>query len=387
MCKVPNVINRKRGNDNSNGYNSQLVSVTVDYAFLILGSYTIEMGSTETDFIAYRLFLISKEKAGLERALGGSYFSRGNFNTSEDFFLYAKQNILGKGYLDTSMILMPEIILVYNKSIELKNRFLALQLEEKRSIIVTNTEKSGSAEQGQKWFQLMTEYIDVLYLIQEDVGKTISNKLKLSFKTMQRSLYAKLAILIMVIAGIPVLCVTVFRMTSTIQKYAFVIARKTKELHEEKKRADALLYQMFPKSVADQLKRKQSVSAEHFESVTVYFSDIVGFTKICSSISPMQVTFLLNTLYGALDELIEKYDVYKVETIGDAYMVVSGLPNRNGNDHAVQICNMALNIMEVVETFPEIDYIPDKRLSIRAGIHTGEVLLMLQTFLRAPNGL
>uniref|UniRef100_H3AE67 guanylate cyclase n=1 Tax=Latimeria chalumnae TaxID=7897 RepID=H3AE67_LATCH len=160
------------------------------------------------------------------------------------------------------------------------------------------------------------------------------------------------------------------QMTEWIQNYARSLKERTEDLKRERRLAEDLLHQMLPKSVAKQLRRHKHVQAESYEQVTIFFSDIVGFTTIAASCTPLQVVEMLNNLYVCFDTRIESYDVYKVETIGDAYMVVSGLPERNGEKHADEIAKMSLDLVAAVRQVA-IPHMPKERLQLRSGIHTG----------------
>ncbi len=141
-------------------------------------------------------------------------------------------------------------------------------------------------------------------------------------------------------------------------------------LHYEQEQGERLLLNILPKVIAQRLKQLESTIADNFEEVTVLFADIVGFTELSARFPPAQVVELLNRIFSAFDELSDYYGLEKIKTIGDAYMVVGGLPTPRP-DHAEATANMALDMQQVITKFNNQN---NQTLSIRIGINTGPVV-------------
>ncbi|EDO28143.1 predicted protein, partial [Nematostella vectensis] len=148
---------------------------------------------------------------------------------------------------------------------------------------------------------------------------------------------------------------------------------RTRQLETEKSKTDELLYRMLPRLIADQLKAGLPLKAESFSEVTVFYCDIVDFTVITALSEPMQVRAHLKGGVCCCFCHCRRccYFCYlQVETVGDSCLVVSGLPERNGNRHASEIAAMSLHLLNYVTDF-RIEHLPDTRLEFRMGIHTG----------------
>ncbi len=143
-----------------------------------------------------------------------------------------------------------------------------------------------------------------------------------------------------------------------------------KALQYEQEQSERLLLNILPEEIANRLKRGDSTIADTFADVTVLFADIVGFTQLSSQVSPTQLVALLNDIFSTFDNLAEKHGLEKIKTIGDAYMVVGGLPIPRP-DHAVAIAEMALDMLDAIDEFSNTH---NQNLSIRIGINTGPVV-------------
>ena len=128
-----------------------------------------------------------------------------------------------------------------------------------------------------------------------------------------------------------------------------IMEQSMKKLDQEMKKGDELLAQMIPAAVADKMKSGASPvdTCEVFEQVTIVFNNIPEFVDICTKCDGMQIVEMLNTMFGIFDVLSERNDIYKVETVKDSFVGVSGAPEKTKN-HAEKVMDMALDMRDSV---------------------------------------
>ena len=134
--------------------------------------------------------------------------------------------------------------------------------------------------------------------------------------------------------------------------------------HRENKR---LLLNILPESIADRLRGGELTIADQFDEMTVLFADVVGFTRMSTTMAPAELIAMLNEVFSMCDELSDKYGLEKIKTIGDAYMVVGGLTSHEA-DEAERVADMGLEMIDSVRRYSEAS---GRALEIRIGLHAG----------------
>jgi class 3 adenylate cyclase len=133
---------------------------------------------------------------------------------------------------------------------------------------------------------------------------------------------------------------------------------------------ERLLLNILPEPIAERLREGELLIADRFDDVTLMFADIVEFTRLSSTMSPHELVAVLNDVFTVFDGLVDRYGLEKVKTIGDAYMVVGGMPERT-DDHPARVAAMALDLAEAVD---RIDSAARLGITFRIGIHCGPVV-------------
>ena len=135
-------------------------------------------------------------------------------------------------------------------------------------------------------------------------------------------------------------------------------------------KSETLLLNILPKEIAAILKNESRTIAEHYQEASVLFADMVGFTPLSAQLPPVEMVELLNEVFSFFDSLLDKYGVEKIRTIGDSYMVASGVP-RGRPDHAQALARMALDMRDYIS---EHTFLNGHRVSFRIGINSGSMI-------------
>lgn len=153
-----------------------------------------------------------------------------------------------------------------------------------------------------------------------------------------------------------------------------LVLERTQQLNDEKRKSDELLLNVLPEETAAELKEKGETTPRHYKMVTVLFTDFQSFTQSATDVSPQELINILNECFTAFDDIIEKHNLEKIKTIGDAYMCAGGLPTENSTN-AIDAVSAALEINQWVDNWN------NKRAKagltkweIRIGLHTGALV-------------
>ncbi len=154
------------------------------------------------------------------------------------------------------------------------------------------------------------------------------------------------------------------------QTYQKKIEEEHQEAQQQKDRAENLLLNILPKSVASELQLRGKVNPQYFEEATILFADIKGFTELSAKLAADQLVYKLHQYFSAFDKITEQYHIEKLKTIGDCYMCAAGIPERSPS-HPVDMVFAAMEMINCVETFRQEDQLD---WDVRIGIHTGAVI-------------
>ncbi|MCF6314488.1 MAG: response regulator [Verrucomicrobiales bacterium] len=148
------------------------------------------------------------------------------------------------------------------------------------------------------------------------------------------------------------------------------LRRAKEELRKLHQQADALLLNILPRSIAERLKASERNIVDSFPEATILFCDLVGFTPLAAQTTPGQLVEFLNGIFSAMDQLVEKYGLEKIKTIGDAYMLAGGVPDPR-LDHASAVADFALDLVSCLPALTQDLAMP---VRLRIGIHSGPVV-------------
>lgn len=324
--------------------------------------------------IAYKNLLRAIENIGIAVVYGIRYYGTGRI-THDNYVQFIRHDALGFEYIDQSKNFVPQVRKDY-ESVKSDGKDFPILMTSRENILAQKSQEPDPKE-ALRYYQATFNYTENLREVLENLRLRIVEIVKNELIAANQQQAFGIAVLLLVLVISPVIIFLVRNATVTIQVFSISLSRKVHELKMEKRKADALTYQMLPPSVAKEYQQKKNMNALKFDSVTIYFSDIVDFIQMVEESTPEEMVTFLNSFYKMFDSRLGKYDIFKVDTANDCHMICSGVPEKNGDKHAPEIASMALDLLGT-SSIMRIQHRPSERVQMRASIHSGSVIAGIQ---------
>ena len=316
--------------------------------------------------IGYKNLLRAVEFAGKAGIIGMEYLATPGL-APKQYENFLKFNSLRKEYLNQTFNFVPQLQVKYEDLIQ-RNTFESIQ-----DTIASQSDIERELTRSVGYLVQFLRYSDSLRKIVQNIASRISVLVQGDIQKTSSANIAPLTMIIVLFIFVPVCITFTLHITTSMNRIAREFDHKAEIYKSEKKKTEKLLESLLPNQVIIQIQKGEAVKPKIFKEATIFFCDICSFTGIASESTADQTIALLNDLWRLFDDRIDNYEVYKVETIGDAYLVASGLPVENGRRHAAEIARMSLDLLAKVLTF-QIAHKPNARLQLRMGMHSGEVV-------------
>ena len=265
-------------------------------------------------------------------------------------------------------------------SIDNQNAVLDIELARKQEKIAMMTQQQVEAElliAQQKNLVDSLKYnqiIDSIRLQQQELSLQ-QNDLEIKEKQAQLELQQSQRNLLIALAAIvAIVAYSFYSRYKNSKHYNKLLETKNEMITQEKKRSEELLLNILPYKVAEELKRNGNAQAREYKTASVLFADFKDFSKISKKLSPEELVQALDQCFKGFDQIITKYNLEKIKTIGDSYMVAGGLPNPD-EEHVSRLVQAAFEMQTFLKTIEQ-----DRRekglpfFEARIGIHTGPLI-------------
>jgi class 3 adenylate cyclase len=212
----------------------------------------------------------------------------------------------------------------------------------------------------------------------KNIFNSISNQKEIHFTILTPFWQTRWFLTTLSVLGLFIIGLTFYFANRRLIRKQQILEKKVKErtvaLRKEKNKTETLLLNILPKETAEELKTKNKVKPQNYDKVTILFTDFKGFTKIAETMTPVKLVSEIDYCFRAFDQIISKYKIEKIKTIGDAYMCAGGLPTKNPNN-AFDVVKAALDIRNFMLKYQKERKSEGKPFfEIRIGINTGKVV-------------